>query len=70
MKTLKEISKTGIPDTKWCSEEDVKKMFDDYNKKLKDRVEYLQKDCATLEICNKEDVIKLIDKLSKEVMGE
>jgi len=63
MKTLKEISKTGIPDTKWCSEEDVKKMFDDYNEKLKDRRNNpnFNSDMSTNEI---------IDKLSKEVLGE
>ena len=33
-------------------------------KELKDNVDRLQKDCATLEICDKEDVLKLIDKLA------
>ena len=64
MKTLKEISKTGIPDTKWCLEEDVKKMFDDYNKKLKDEL-FFKVPPKYIEVVNMQ-----IDKLSKEVMGE
>ena len=62
MKTLKEISKTGIPDTKWCSEEDVKKMFDDYNEKLKIEVTRVGLDSG--------ERMEIIDKLSKEVLGE
>ena len=62
MKTLKEISKTGIPNTKWCLEEDVKKMFNDYNEKLKEEDVYR---CETMtKFHNK------IEKLLKEVLGE
>ena len=75
MKTLKEISKTGIPDTKWCSEEDVKKMFDDYNEKLKKEFAKCRDKTdiwADEERWNKFEKMfkKEIDKLSKEVMGE
>ena len=45
------------------ADEQCQKMFDDYNKKLK---EYIRKRyTATFEVTNKE-----IDKLSKEVLGE
>ena len=67
MKTLKEISKTGIPDTKWCSEEDVKKMFDNYTEKLKECVKNYNIPSDPL---LKLDIEDDIDKLSKEVMGE
>ena len=77
MKTLKEISKTGIPDTKWCSEEDVKKMFDDYNEKLKDEMDKdtdTYYDLPTGQVPTHWEqtkrLKKIIDKLSKEVMGE
>ena len=69
MKTLKEISKTGIPDTKWCSEEDVKKMFDDFVEKLKWKKKF---ECEYRGIAKKlfQKHNEIIDKLSKEVMGE
>ena len=63
MKTLKEISKTGIPDTKWCSEEDVKKMFDDYNEKL-------QKELGHKSINKRRTNKQIIEQVSKEVLGE
>ena len=62
MKTLKEISKTGIPDTKWCLEKDVKKMFDDYNNKIKELV--------TNFVGMKHVLHERIKQLSKEVIGE
>ena len=63
MKTLKEISKTGIPDTKWCSEEDVKEMFDNYTEKL-------QKELGHKSINKRRTNKQIIEQLSKEVLGE
>jgi len=64
MKTLKEISKTGIPNTKWCLEEDVKKMFNDYNKKLKENLFG-----GAIRLSDNE-MIEEIEQLLKEVLGE
>jgi len=50
---------------RFYDEEDIAKAI----KELKEIVEYLQKDCATLDICDKDDVIKAIDKIFGDFDG-
>ena len=45
---------------------ECQKMFDDYNKKLKDKIKNPSGEC----ICSCNCINRIIDKLSKEVMGE
>ena len=59
-----------IEQAKLSQKQEDNERFEEFIKRLKEEVDMIQKDYATLEICDKDDVIKLINKLAEEFKGK